>query len=147
MIMIASEEKINNESVVLIEREYTPEIIKELPLNTIFVFGSNNLGNHAGGAASIAVNKFGAKMGIPMGLQGDSYGIITTSFTDQPIDLEFIKDQICVLYWYALNRPELTFYVTKIGTGIAGFATHEIAELFTSLKSPNNIVLPKEFTI
>lgn len=147
MIMIAQEETINDKKVVVIEREYTPEIIKDLPLNSIFVFGSNNLGNHAGGSANIAVNKFGAKMGVPMGLQGDSYGIITTSFTDHLIDLEFIKDQICVLYWFAINRPELTFYVTKIGTGIAGWATHEIAQLFTSLTTPNNIILPKEFTI
>ena len=32
---------------------YTPEIITSLKPNEIFVFGSNNLGQHAGGAAVI----------------------------------------------------------------------------------------------
>lgn len=36
----------------------TPEIITVLAPNEIFVFGSNNLGQHAGGAARIAVDKF-----------------------------------------------------------------------------------------
>ena len=40
--------------------EYTPENIMQLKPNEIFVFGSNTLGQHYGGAAKIAHEKFGA---------------------------------------------------------------------------------------
>ena len=38
----------------------TPDNIQELAPNEIFVFGSNLQGWHGGGAARIAVDKFGA---------------------------------------------------------------------------------------
>lgn len=52
------------------KRELTPENIQELKENQIFVFGSNMNGNHAGGAARLAVEKFGAIMGKAKGIQG-----------------------------------------------------------------------------
>ena len=55
------------------KRELTPENIQELKENQIFVFGSNMNGNHAGGAARLAVEKFGAIMGKAKGIQGQSY--------------------------------------------------------------------------
>jgi hypothetical protein len=130
--------------------KYTPEIINHLEGNEIFVFGTNQFSSHLGGAAKIAAEKFGALNGIaPMGLCQQSYGIITTSFTDTIVTLDFIKMQVGVLYGFAVLRPELTFYVTKIGTGIAGFSIEEIAGIFQDLASlkPHNIILPKEFTI
>lgn len=42
------------------EKEYTPENIKSLNENEIFVFGSNEKGYHGAGAALTALNKFGA---------------------------------------------------------------------------------------
>ena len=45
------------------EQEYTPERITELKPNEIFVFGSNLGGYHGGGAARIALDKFGAVWG------------------------------------------------------------------------------------
>ena len=44
-------------------REYTPNFINQLKENEIFVFGSNLKGMHAGGAARVAVDKFGAVWG------------------------------------------------------------------------------------
>lgn len=52
------------------KKKFTPENIQELKENQIFVFGSNMNGNHAGGAARLAVEKFGAIMGQAEGLQG-----------------------------------------------------------------------------
>lgn len=126
---------------------YTPEIVTHLNQNEIFVFGSNNLGQHAGGAAFIAVEKFGAVNKMPIGLQGNSYAIITTSFNDQTITADFIKKQINVLYQFAKLRPDLTFYVTKIGCGIAGMSIEEIAQLFFELEycRTENVIIPKEF--
>lgn len=52
---------------------FTPENISKLKQNEVFVFGSNKAGNHVGGAARVAVEKFGAIMGHGEGLQGQSY--------------------------------------------------------------------------
>lgn len=48
---------------------FTPENISKLKQNEVFVFGSNKAGNHVGGAARVAVEKFGAIMGHGEGLQ------------------------------------------------------------------------------
>lgn len=45
------------------KKKLTPDNIQELTENQIFVFGSNMNGNHAGGAAGLAVERFGAVMG------------------------------------------------------------------------------------
>ena len=41
----------------------TPDIVTELASDEVFVFGSNLQGNHLGGAACIAYEKFGAVWG------------------------------------------------------------------------------------
>ncbi len=51
--------------------------IDRLGAGEIFVFGSNLSGAHGGGAALLAVNKFGAVWGQGVGLQGQSYAIPT----------------------------------------------------------------------
>jgi len=126
---------------------YTPEIITELQPNEIFVYGSNQFAIHGAGSAKAALNKFGAMYkDVPMGLCGQSYGIITKSFNNVPVTLEFIGEQIKVLYSFAELRPELTFYITKIGCGLASFSIIDIMQLFKKLDQPNNIILPKEFS-
>ena len=46
---------------------------------------------------------------------------------------------------FAISHPELTFYVTRIGCGIAGFKNEDIAPLFKNAVDVPNIRLPKEF--
>lgn len=58
-------------------RPFTLEWITDLKPNEIFVFGSNLAGAHGGGAARVALNRFGAIWGQGVGLQGQSYGIPT----------------------------------------------------------------------
>ena len=53
------------------------DIVKELEEGEIFVFGSNAMGHHGGGAAYAAMKKFGAIYGQGDGLQGQSYAIST----------------------------------------------------------------------
>ena len=120
--------------------EFTPDHITELGENDIFVFGSNLAGAHAGGAARLANQKFGAVWGQGVGLQGNSYAIPTMQGgveTIQPYIDEFIE--------FAKNHPDLTFYVTKIGCGIAGFNEKEIAPLFKNAVGISNIRLPEDF--
>ena len=123
---------------VMEQKRTTPEFITELQPNEIFVFGSNLKGMHGGGAAYIAYRKFGAIMGQGVGLQGQSYGIPTMQGgveTIRPYVDEFIE--------FAKEHPELTFLVTRIGCGIAGFTDNEISPLFEKAHEVDNIVLPK----
>jgi hypothetical protein len=111
--------------------------ITELGPNEIFVFGSNGQGAHMGGAAATAVNKFGAVMGQAEGLQGQSYAIDTMD------GIEVMKEQINRFLEFAAKRPELTFYVTEIGCGIAGYTPDQIAPFFE--KATYNVILPDSF--
>ena len=119
---------------------FTPEYITELQPNEIFVFGSNLSGFHGGGAARAALHKFGAVWGQGVGLQGQSYAIPTMQG-----GIETIKPYIEEFVAFAQKHPELTFYVTRIGCGIAGFSDNEIAPLFREAIDIENIILPKSF--
>lgn len=121
-------------------REYTPERIADLKPNDIFVFGSNLAGAHGGGAARLAYNRFGAVWGQGVGLQGQSYAIPTMQG-----GVETIKPYVDDFIRFALTRPDLKFYVTQIGCGIAGFKAEEIAPLFQAAIDVENIILPQAF--
>jgi len=122
------------------KKRTTPEFITELQPGEIFVFGSNLGGMHGGGAAYIAYRKFGAIMGQGVGLQGQSYAIPTMQG-----GVETIKPYVDDFIKFAGEHPELTFLVTQIGCGIAGFIPEEIAPLFKEALDVENIILPKEF--
>ncbi|MCQ2261440.1 MAG: hypothetical protein MJZ77_08640 [Bacteroidales bacterium] len=117
---------------------YTPEYITHLKENEIFVFGSNLAGHHGGGAARIAYERFGAIYGQGVGLQGQSYAIPTMQG-----GVETIKPYVDEFITFAQGHPELTFLVTRIGCGIAGFRDEEIAPLFAEAHLIANIVLPQ----
>lgn len=119
------------------QKRTTPENITSLAPNEIFVFGSNLSGMHGGGAAWVAYRKFGAIMGQGVGLQGQSYGIPTMQG-----GVETIRPYVDEFIGFARSHPELTFLVTRIGCGIAGFDDAEIAPLFEAAHEVDNIVLP-----
>lgn len=120
--------------------KYTPENITELGEDEVFVFGSNLAGRHSGGAARVARQKFGAIMGQGVGMQGQSYAIPTMQGgveTIRPYVDEFIE--------LAREWDQTTFYVTRIGCGIAGFSDEEIAPLFDEAYDLYNVRLPRSF--
>ena len=119
---------------------FTPDKIISLQPEEIFVFGSNLHGHHFGGAARIALEKFGAVWGVGEGLQGQSYAIPTMQG-----GTETIKPYIDRFIIYAKEHQTLIFLVTQIGCGIAGFKVTEIAPLFRDALYVDNIVLPKQF--
>ncbi len=119
---------------------FTPEFITELKTDEIFVFGSNLAGMHGGGAAYVAFKKFGAVMGCGVGLCGQSYAIPTMQG-----GVETIKPYVDEFITFASAHPELFFYVTRIGCGIAGFRDKEIAPLFAKAVGLENVCLPKSF--
>ena len=124
-----------------IERpDYTPDYITELKPDEVFVFGSNLHGMHGGGAAYVAFRQFGAVMGCGVGLRGQSYAIPTMQG-----GVETIKPYVDDFIAFAKAHPELFFYVTRIGCGIAGFKDKEIAPLFSEAVEVENVCLPEAF--
>ena len=115
----------------------TPEQITHLEKNEVFVFGSNLAGAHGGGAAWVAYRKFGAVWGQGVGLQGQSYAIPTMQG-----GVETIRPYVDEFIGFARQHPELTFLVTRIGCGIAGFTNEEISPLLAEAHNVPNIVLP-----
>lgn len=116
--------------------------LKSLYDKHIFVFGSNLQGHHAGGAANDAVKYFGAVWGQGEGLQGQSYAIPTMQGgpeTIAPYVDRFVR--------FAEDHPELTFYVTRIGCGIAGLRANDIAPLFREALPLENVLLPRSFAM
>ena len=121
-------------------RAFTPEWITELKPNEIFVFGSNLAGAHGGGAARVAMERFGAIWGQGVGLQGQSYAIPTMHG-----GVETIKPYVDEFIAFAKDHQEYLFLVTPIGCGIAGFTAREIAPLFKNAIPIDNILLPESF--
>ncbi len=98
------------------------------------------MGLHRGGAARTAVDKFGAIMGVGVGLQGQSYAIPTMQG-----NLEAIKPYIYQFIRVAALLPNLKFYVTRVGCGIAGYTDQQIAPYFMAAYDLPNVVLPESF--
>ena len=118
----------------------TPHHISDLQNGEVFVFGSNLAGHHDGGAARLAMERFGAVYGQGVGLQGSSYAIPTMN-----LSLEEIAKYVEEFIWFADCHPEMKFLVTRIGCGIAGFNDSQIAPLFARAYGLPNVCLPAEF--
>jgi hypothetical protein len=123
----------------------TPDIINNLRENEIFVFGSNESGRHGKGAAKTAILKFGAVYGKGYGLQGQSFAIPTKDRWLKILPICEISKYVDDFIAFAKQHPELKFFVTKIGCGLAGYSVSEMRELFISREIPEHVILPYEF--
>jgi hypothetical protein len=111
----------------------------------IFVFGSNLAGRHGAGAALHARRVHGAIYGQGVGLQGNSWAIPTKDHRLRPLPLSEVAGYVAAFLAQAeVLYPELTFRVTPIGCGLAGFSPDDIAPLFRD--APSNVILPVEFS-
>ncbi len=111
---------------------------------TIFVFGSNLAGRHGKGAALFARQRRGAVPGEGVGLHGTSYAIPTKDERLKPLPLGAIKAFVEDFKAFARQHPEMTFEVTPIGCGLAGYTPEQIGPMFVG--SPDNCMLPDVFT-
>jgi len=111
----------------------------------IFVFGSNLAGRHGRGAALEARERHGAVYGKGIGHYGNSYAIPTKDANRElnVLPLAQISKYVNDFIAYAKQHPELSFNVTRIGCGLAGYSVHEIAPLFHA--APSNCNLPDDF--
>ncbi len=140
------------------DEAYTPERISVLRENEIFVFGSNLLGHHMGGAARTARRVFNAEMGVAEGLTGQAYALPTLGEDMRRVAPEALRASLARLLRFALEHPRLTFYLTEVGCGIAGWpvetvrellwkAVRELSEEAYELRAvPANLLIPQRFS-
>lgn len=122
----------------------TPDYIDRLLPDQIFVFGSNILGYHTGGASRTARKKFGARWGQPEGLQGQCYAI-PTDYGDGVRKDNEVKAAVERFIAFAKENEKLFFLVTRVGCGTGGYKDDEIAEFFKEALELKNVSLPKTF--
>lgn len=123
---------------------YTPDYIDRLSPNEVFVFGSNTLGYHTGGASRTARKLFGAIWGEPEGLFGQSYAI-PVDYGKGVVNETAIRKSIEKFISFAKEHQELHFMVTRIGCGMGGFQDKDMAQYFKEALSLTNISLPRSF--
>lgn len=110
---------------------------------SIFVFGSNLAGRHGAGAARSARLHHGAIYGQGVGRQGNSYAIPTKDASLHTLPIDHIRPHVDIFINYARSNPNLTFQVTRIGCGLAGYHDRDIAPLFFG--APENCHLPSKW--
>jgi len=123
-----------------INKHFTPDRITELSRCEIFVFGSNNEGQHNWGAARIAYEKFGAEWGVGNGRTGKCYAIPSMNG-----ELEKIKPFVDEFIEYAKQYPNNRFLLTRIGCGIADFKDEDMAPLFEKCLNLPNVTIPRDW--
>ena len=125
---------------------YTPENVESLKDGQVFVFGSNLIGYHSGGASLVAMQRFGAVWGQAEGPQGNCYAI--------PVDIRgeavdnvsmYMKRHIDKFLAYAKAHKDQFFVVIKVGCGNAGFDEEFMAPFFKEALKMENVSLPKSF--
>lgn len=120
----------------------SPANITQLGDNEIFVFGSNRAGRHGRGAAKDAL-KWGARHGVGEGICGKTYGIATKDRNLAVLSLREIGINVDRFLRCAKEWPGLTFLVTEIGCGLAGYSPKDIAPFFAN--ATPNVHLPERF--
>lgn len=110
----------------------------------VFVFGSNVLGIHGGGAAHYARKALGAQMGVGEGLTGRTYALPTCYRPGEPVTLQELEVYVANFLEFAAKNPDIRFFVSEVGCGIAGFTPDEVAPLFKD--APVNCDLPPGWT-
>lgn len=109
----------------------------------IFVFDSNTAGIHGAGAALFAYKSKGARYGDGYGQRGESFAIPTKDDRVETLPLDLISCFVAGFLAYATCKPKLSFYVTRIGCGLAGYKNEDIAPLF--MGAPTNCMFDMEW--
>lgn len=125
-----------------------------LPTNgEVFVFGSNYGGRHGKGAALVAKEQFGAKYGEAKGYQYSDpilpgarvkhcYAIPTKNSALITLSLEVIKSHVETFIYFSRSNQH-TFFVTRVGCGLAGYKDEQIAPMFSGCG--DNVIFPEEW--
>ena len=109
----------------------------------IFVFGSNLAGVHGAGAAKVAHEKFGAQLGFGHGRTGKSWAIPTKDENIETMPLGEIRYHVDYFLNQAESTPNIKFFITRIGCGLAGYKDSDIAPMFKG--APDNCSFAEEW--
>lgn len=107
----------------------------------IFVFGSNLAGRHGKGAALYAARKFGAERGVGEGRTGDAYAIPTKNKNLESLPFRDIDASIVKFLRYAATNHDTLFFLTPIGTGLAGHKKKDVWKVLQREGVTSNVVL------
>lgn len=119
-------------------------LVTKLEATEVFVFGSNESGRHGKGAAKLAL-KWGATLGVGEGLSGQTYAIPTKNVKVKTLGISKICKYVSKFIEFARENSDLTFFVTEIGCGLAGYSAKDIAPLFVDAVNLENVYLPGSF--
>lgn len=119
--------------------------------NTVFVFGSNPEGRHGAGAAKVAKEQFGAKLGQGEGLQGNSYALPTKDLrikeneSLRSISPEQIIESIKKMYEVANQNPDKHFKIAYTNglneATLNGYTGEEMISIFKAAGDiPSNVI-------
>lgn len=114
------------------------------PDTCVFTFGSNRRGIHGAGAARYAAQHKGARGGVGEGYfdgpRGGCYALPTKDSPSSPSAWADIENAATRFLSFTESRPDLTFIVTRLGCGLAGYSDADMAPLFQG--APSNCLLP-----
>ena len=129
-------------------------IPRDLPENTVVVFGSNTAGWHGAGLARECKEYHGAIYGKGQGLQGQSYAIPTRepdpskpkpALRTLPLNKIAQYVQILVKGLFNSLRKEPTYIIPQIGCGFAGYNPYQIAPMFWVLRHHPRVFFNEQF--
>jgi hypothetical protein len=137
-------------TAVVLRRTYT-EIPQQIPESVLVVFPTDNKGKHDKGAALFA-RLFGAVLGQAIGLQGNTYAIITCDERGKGVEAAYIVAQIKYLYYYATHGSgaRYTYIVLPFKPSCTGntYSSMQIAAFFKEagrvFDIPQNIIFNDE---
>lgn len=111
------------------------------PAGSVFVFGSNLAGRHGAGAAKHAAQHFGAEYGVATGRTGDSYAIPTKGSRLEVLAIFEIYNYVCRFVRYTKLHAGTSFFLTRVGCGLAGYSDQQIAPMFIGVGE--NVDIPE----
>lgn len=120
---------------------FTPDHIVTLKHHERIVVGTNYRGDHAGGAAWQAEQVWGLIMGVAEGLCGQTYAFPTLDYEHRQLSEEQLRVHADRFKRTCEANPGLTFLLTKVGCGIAGYSEERMKSLFQT--TPPNVVKPE----
>lgn len=133
-------EKVLSDLANIHASKYTPDEIKTLPENCVFVFGTNPKGKHDSFAAKLAVKNFGALEAVGEGFQGQSYAIPVHKHHTEKMAAAILR-----FVEFVKQNPEKIFFVLPVGCGKAGMDPSFVSLMFRKAIGLQNIYLPKLF--
>jgi hypothetical protein len=113
-------------------------LITELESDEVFVFGSNLSGQHFGGAAKVAHQKFGAQWGIGEGMTGQCYAFPTVYYNlERSLTLEEISNCVNVFLEVVCRDAKAFNRVVEI-VNAPESELFSLVQLWAMIKAVNN---------